>query len=241
MENQVNNKKKIGKIISASVTAVLILTVVLCLFVVVQVLSKGYVTIGGKSFFKVVTGSMEPNLMIGELIMTDDVCIDDLQLGDVISFRSQAADMYGVVITHRVVDIDKSSEGKTVLLTKGDNNLSADGGYVYESNYVGKVVWSSGSSAFSSVFSFISGSYGFFACIVFPSILIFGFLLSNSIKNIKRDMKKLIETEELQKEKVKSEQSQQNSESYEEMCLRIKQELIEELKASEETTQPKTE
>lgn len=241
MENQVNNKKKVGKIISASVTALLIATIAFCLIVVVQVLSKGYVSIGGKSFFKVVTGSMEPNLSIGELIMTDDVKIDDLKLGDVISFRSQESDMYGVIITHRVVDISKTSEGKTVLLTKGDNNLSADGGYVYETNYVGKVIWSSGGSTFSSIFTFISGSYGFFACIVFPSILIFAFMLSSSIKNIKKDMKKLIEAEEQEKEKNQNTQSQQSQESYDEMCLRIKQELLEELKASEESTQPKTE
>ena len=183
-----------------------------------------------------ITGSMEPNLMVGELIMTDDVSINDIQLGDIISFRSQSADMYGNIITHRVVDIDKTAEGKTILLTKGDNNLSSDGSYVYESNYVGKVVWSSGNSAFSGLLSFTTGSYGFFSCVVFPSVLIFGIILGNSVKSIKRDMKELVEAE--QKEKTILLQSQ---ETYEEMCLRIKQELIEELKGSEESIHSKTE
>ena len=237
MEIKETKHRRVGKIISSAVTVLLIVTVCFCLFVIVQVMSRGYVSIGGHSFFKVVTGSMEPNLKVGELIMTDDVPIDDLKLGDVISFRSQSVDMYGNIITHRVVDIGKTAEGQTILLTKGDSNLSADGQYVYQSNYVGKVVWSSGNSKISSFLTFATGSYGFLACVVLPSILIFAVVLSSSVKNIKKDMQRLVEAEQKQKAAAPV----QADETYEEMCSRIKQELIEELKGSEESIQSKTE
>jgi len=238
MEKQETKQRRVGKIISSAVTVLLIITTCFCLFVIVQVMSKGYVSLGGYSFFKVVTGSMEPNLRVGELIITDDIPIEKLQLGDIVSFRSQSADMYGNIITHRVVDMGKNSEGEIILLTKGDNNLSTDSSYVYKSNYVGKVVWSSGNSIISSLITFATGSYGFLACVVLPSILIFAILLSSSVKNIKKDIQRLVEDEQKAKEKVSELQTE---EIYEEMCLRIKQELVEELKGSEESVQSKTE
>jgi len=238
MEKQETKQRRVGKIISSAVTVLLIITTCFCLFVIVQVMSKGYVSLGGYSFFKVVTGSMEPNLRVGELIITDDIPIEKLQLGDIVSFRSQSADMYGNIITHRVVDMGKNSEGEIILLTKGDNNLSTDSSYVYKSNYVGKVVWSSGNSIISSLITFATGSYGFLACVVLPSILIFAIVLSSSVKNIKKDIQRLVEDEQKAKEKVSELQTE---EIYEEMCLRIKQELVEELKGSEESVQSKTE
>lgn len=239
MENKETKQRRVGKIISSAVTVLLVITVCFCLFVIVQVMSRGYVSLGGHSFFKVVTGSMEPNLKVGELIMTDDMPIEQLKIGDVVSFRSQSADMYGNIITHRVVDMGKNSEGEVILLTKGDNNLSADGSYVYKSNYVGKVVWSSGNSKISSLLKFATGSYGFLACVLLPSILIFTVVLSSSVKNIKKDMQRLVEDE--QKAKQEAAEPPRAEETYEEMCLRIKQELIEELKGSEESVQQKTE
>ena len=238
MEKQETKQRRVGKIISSAVTVLLIITTCFCLFVIVQVMSKGYVSLGGYSFFKVVTGSMEPNLRVGELIITDDIPIEKLQLGDIVSFRSQSADMYGNIITHRVVDMGKNSEGEIILLTKGNNNLSTDSSYVYKSNYVGKVVWSSGNSIISSLITFATGSYGFLACVVLPSILIFAIVLSSSVKNIKKDIQRLVEDEQKAKEKVSELQTE---EIYEEMCLRIKQELVEELKGSEESVQSKTE
>lgn len=236
------NKKLLKKILSSAATALLVITVCLCLFVVVQVLGKGYVSFGKYSFFRVVTPSMEPNLMVGEIILTKDVPIEEVQMEDIVSFRSQSADMFGTIITHRVVDIDRAEDGQRRLLTKGDANLSVDGRYVLESNLVGKVVWSSGDSAISSLLSFVSGRYGFFACIVLPSVLILALVLSSSVKTIKQDMKKLVmsveEQDKAQLADVKSEVI--SSQEYDQMCQRIREELIEELKASEDT-QPKTE
>ena len=46
------------------VTVLLVLAVALCLYVVVQVLSNGYANIGGFMMFRVVTGSMEPEIPV---------------------------------------------------------------------------------------------------------------------------------------------------------------------------------
>ena len=70
------SKKIISKIISTLITLVLILSVFLCFTVIKQIREQGYVSILGHSFFKVITGSMSPEIEIGELIHTQAQDID---------------------------------------------------------------------------------------------------------------------------------------------------------------------
>ena len=234
------DKKRCNKIISVLSTIVLVCAICFCFVIVAQILGKGYVTLSGYSFFRVVTPSMEPNLMVGEIILTDDVPIEEIQLQDIISFRSISADTFGTIITHRVIDIERDENGQKRFLTKGDANLSIDGKYVTEDNYVGKVVWTSGDSAIQKVFSFVSGRYGFLACVVFPCVLILSFALSYGVKSIKNDVKVLVSTVE-QNRLENSKEIMPAEESYEEICHRIREELIEELKNSEDAKKSKTE
>ncbi len=234
------DKKRCNKIVSLIATLVLVVSVCFCVVIIAQILGKGYVTLNGYSFFRVVTPSMEPNLSVGEVIITDDLPMEDIQVGDVISFRSMSADMFGTVITHRVIDIERDEAGQKRFLTKGDANLSIDGKYVVEENFVGKVIWSSGNSAIQKIFSFVSGRYGFLACVVFPTVLILAFVLSYGIKSINNNMKTLIlAVEENKLEKSKDEKIAEQS--YDEMYQRIRNELIEELKNSEGAQKHKTE
>ena len=236
MEKREQNRKLRNKIVSIAATVLLALTVLLCLSCVVQLLSKGYVSLFGHSFFRVVTGSMEPTLSVGELIVTKDEPIDRVAVGDIVSFRSQSADMLGTIITHRVVEIDVNDSGETLLLTKGDANLSVDGRYVSDDNFIGRVIWTSDDSVVAAVLSFISGRYGFVACIVLPSVLLLSLILSQSISAIKSDMKKLVESLEKQKQvDSAAKKTEDNQEYYEKMCQQIRAELIEELKNCEDT------
>ncbi len=235
------DKKLIKKIISIAASVILAVTICLCLFVVVQVLSKGYASFGSYSFFKVVTPSMEPSIAVGEVIVTKSVAMDEVEVGDVVSFHSQAPDMFGMIITHRVVEIDTAENGEKCFLTKGDANLSVDGRYVLESNFIGKVTWTSGKAFISSFVKFVSTGYGFIACIAFPLILILTFVLNSGIKHLKKDMNELvknIEQANLNENTVEKDISKQE---YEEMYARIKKELMEELTDSEDTQSAKTE
>ena len=58
------------------VTVLLVLAVAFCLYTVIQVLSNGYVNIGGFMMFRVVTGSMEPSIPVGALLLTKETTID---------------------------------------------------------------------------------------------------------------------------------------------------------------------
>ena len=237
------NKKFVKKIISTAASVILALTICFCLFVVVQVLGKGYASLGKYSFFKVVTPSMEPNLAVGEVIINKAVKMDDIKVGDVISFRSQSPDMFGMIITHRVVEIDFDENNQKRFLTKGDANLSVDGRYVLESNFIGKVIWTSGQSFVSKFVKFVSSGYGFVACIAFPLILILSFVLNSGIKHIRQDINSIVDTMEQQNntEVLPEIENEISKQEYEEMCERIKEELMEELTDSEDTQSVKTE
>lgn len=234
-----NNKKLRNKILSAVSTAMLVVTGCFCAFVAVQVIANGYVSVAGYSFFRVVTPSMEPTLCVNEIIITDAVPMEQVKADDIVSFRSQSADMFGTIITHRVMEIHTDENGETCFLTKGDANLSVDGRYVVKSNFVGKMVWSSGDSILSSVFTFISSKQGFIACVVLPCLLLLILVLKSSVKNINKNIGQLIDA--LDKQEKLKEVNPENSEEYDEMYERIRKELIEELTASENTQETKIE
>ncbi len=237
-----NKDKNIrNKIISAIVSVLLVASVFVCLFVVIQVLSNGYVSIGGYSFFKVVTGSMEPEIPVGALILSEETEMNDIEIGEVVCFRSKSPDMLGKIITHRVIEIIEAEDGTLQLVTKGDANLSLDGYYVTAQNLIGKVVWQSGSGKFSGVLNFLSNKFGFLSCIAFPALLILTLILRDNVKTMQQDIKRISEQLET-RETASGRNTPVNgtqAEDYEQMRERIRAELIEELNQIDKTEQPK--
>ena len=75
-----SRRKKAGNIISSAVLAAAIL---FCFCVLVQVSVKGYVSVGGFSLFRVVTGSMEPTISTGSLIISKNEDINNIKEGAV--------------------------------------------------------------------------------------------------------------------------------------------------------------
>ena len=218
--------------ISLLVTVLLILAVLLCLYVVVQVLSNGYVNIGGFMMFRVVTGSMEPTIHVGALLVTQEVEIGSVQLNDIICFRTQEAEIWGKIVTHRVVDSIPLADGTVLLETKGDANLVADGYYVNQDNFVGKVIWYTGDdSVLASIFSFFTNEVGFLACIVFPCLLLVSMILKDCVKNIRKELEAAMEELESQEEDDwrNDPLCGMTQEEYNEMYERIRAEIMEEL------------
>ena len=68
-------------------------------------MSQGYVQFFGNSLFRVVTGSMEPTISTGALMITREVDINTIALNDIVCFRTQEAAIWGKIVTHRVVEI----------------------------------------------------------------------------------------------------------------------------------------
>ncbi len=70
--------------------------------------------------FIVLSGSMEPEIMTGDMVLVKKTDAGNLQKGDVISYKSGEA-----VITHRIVDVT-AEDGEVRYVTQGDANDSPD-------------------------------------------------------------------------------------------------------------------
>lgn len=219
--------------ISVLVTILLILTVLLCMYVVVQVMSNGYANIGGFMMFRVVTGSMEPTIPTGALMVTREVPIENIRLNDIICFRTQEAAIWGKIVTHRVVEVLQTVDGSVLFRTQGDANLVADGYLVDAGNFVGKVIWHTGDdSVLAGIFSFFTNKVGFLGCIVFPCLLFAGMILKDCVVNIRSELQETLRQLEQPEEEpdwANDPLCGMTQEEYNEMYERIRAELMEEL------------
>lgn len=216
------------KLGSALSTLVLVIAIVICLSVIIQVTTNGYVQFGGYSLFRVVTGSMEPELPVGSLLVCKETPMEQIQMGDIVCFRSLNPKMLGKVITHRVIAIQNASDGSLLLETKGDANLTADSEFVSQNNLIGKVNHSAkDDNIMASVVDVMTDKIGFLILILFPTLLIAGFILRSCMMNMRRDIETALEEE---KQAKKAQNQLYTAEEYAAMLARIKQELLEELK-----------
>jgi signal peptidase I len=230
-----NIYKKIGSALS---TLALVISLILCLTVVTQVVSNGYVQIGGLSLFRVVTGSMEPELPVGSLLICQETSIQQIQEGDIICFRSRNPQIMGKIITHRVIDITTSGEGELLLETKGDANLSADSEFVTAKNLIGRVNhYAKDGNLMASLVNVLTDRIGFLMLILFPTLLIAGFILRSCMTNMRRDIEEALEEEKRQKAEG---ERLYTDEEYAAMLERISRELLEEMTQGAEENDEKT-
>ncbi len=80
----------------------------------------------------VISGSMSPEIDVGDVVVVRKVPVEDIQVGDVIQYKQG-----DTTIIHRVVEIRNQSA--PVFITKGDADNSPDPSPVYPSQILGKV------------------------------------------------------------------------------------------------------
>jgi signal peptidase len=217
--------------ISILVTVMLVLAVALCLYVAIQLVSNGYTSVGGYSMFRVVTGSMEPTIPTGALLIAQETSVEEIETGDIICFRTKEAEIAGKIVTHRVVERLKTAEGSVLFRTQGDANLAVDSYFVEQDHLIGKVIWHTGDdSKMASIFSFFSNGLGFLGCIVLPCLLLAGLILRECMSNIRREMENALQELEEAPEQTDP-LCGMTPEEYKQMYERISAELIEELMA----------
>ena len=104
--------------------------ILVCVVVLAAVFLMGSRLVGFR-VFNIVSGSMEPQYSVGDLIYVQEVDPASVKPGDVITFVLNE-DL--VVATHRVTRIDAE---KQRFYTKGDANETEDGGSVHFKNLIG--------------------------------------------------------------------------------------------------------
>lgn len=90
--------------------------------------------LGGYKSFMVLSGSMEPAILIGDIIITH--VQEQYVKNDAITFYGEE----NRVVTHRIVSISQE-KSQTRFDTKGDANRSEDDASIYQAAIIGKVIF----------------------------------------------------------------------------------------------------
>ena len=71
----------------------------------------------------VISGSMEPGIGTGDLLIARNLATDDVEVGDVVTLHSEMTDK---LVTHRVTEISPNPDGTWEIMMKGDANDEPD-------------------------------------------------------------------------------------------------------------------
>lgn len=91
----------------------------------------------GYRAYNILSGSMEPELSIGDLVIVQAVPAEELQNGDIVTYYP--TDNEGTTVTHRVVST-MLKDGQVVIETKGDAVDQSDP-LIYGESVIGVVVF----------------------------------------------------------------------------------------------------
>ncbi len=165
----------------------------------------------GYSVFRVMTGSMEPEIREDSLLVVQKTPPEDIAPGDVISFFSPDPMLEGAVNTHRVVRIEKEN-GRTQFITKGDANVIEDTYPTDASALVGRVVFQS--YGLGKTVSLLSNPLVFGIIILLPLLVILLMNLYRAVR-IAADIAKKEEEEAVRKalEEIKAKQDAEHKET----------------------------
>ena len=200
----------IFKLFNAAAIALILASVFVLLSVVLT--PAGQVPqVLGYSVFRVMTGSMEPEIREDSLLVVQKTPPEDIAPGDIISFFSPDPMLEGAVNTHRVARVEKEN-GRIQFITKGDANVIEDTYPVDASALVGRAVFKS--YGLGRVVSLLANPLVFGIIILLPLLVILLMNLYRAVR-IAADIAKKEEEEAVRKalEEIKAKQNAEHKEN----------------------------
>jgi signal peptidase len=190
-----NKKGKVSRIAKGVVIVILSIILIMNVYVFIQTKTKpnSVPSLFGYKPFIVLSGSMENEIYVGDLVIVKEVDPKTLQVNDIIAFR----DSENYVTTHRIINVVNTDKGKC-FETKGDANNTKDNDIVCSDSIEGK--YSSKIHAIGNAILFIQQPLGFAVMMLSIFIIcILIFFISNRKINQKITDEELKEFEEFKK------------------------------------------
>ena len=161
-----------------------ILTIVIIfisIIIVVQKVTNNQESFFGFRIFRVQTGSMIPKYQVGDIILVRETDPDKIKIGDDVTYEGTTGAMKGMLVTHRVIDIEEV-EGKKVFHTKGIANNLEDP--VVSEEQINGVVQTK-MYILSLICVLLNNKYVFYFCGILPLTIYVAFRIFKG-KNVKR-------------------------------------------------------
>jgi signal peptidase I len=124
-------------------------------------------TLFGFQSFAVLSGSMEPTIGTGDVVVVRTIAPLDARIGDVVTFRSP--ENPGKLVTHRATSIRASGETVT-FVTKGDANTGSERWSIAAGGTIGKVEYRIPKLGY--VTNRVGSRFGRFAFLVLPALVL---------------------------------------------------------------------
>lgn len=124
MEKVKNNKalKLIGNILY---TIVFILVLLVLIVAILQRASNNTLSLKGYRIFSVATGSMVPKYNVSDVLLSKEIDVKDIQVGDDVVYIGKEGSFKNRVVTHQVIS-KTEQDGKYKFITKGIANTEED-------------------------------------------------------------------------------------------------------------------
>ena len=203
--------------VTTIIGAVLCVILIPILIINITLIFKSYTAkdevpkIGGYCPLIVLTGSMEPEISSGDLIIVKQIDGSDVKVGDVIAFFDPDGNGKSV-LTHRVNQI-LDEGGKLSFKTKGDANNAEDRLAVDSDKIVGlyiRCIPGAGNAAM-----FMQTTAGLIICVILPLILLVGYDVIRRRRldkiNLEDTAALLAELEELKAQKAQQEKNKEDN------------------------------
>lgn len=136
------------------------------------------------SAYTIVSPSMVPTINVLDVVVTMRVnSPEDIEKGDIVTFNSTDYRYSGVLVTHRILDIEKTSNGEYLFTTKGDNNNTQDSSRISFNEIYGRVLFRIPKIGYIQYY--LSSILGWVAIIIAPAVMIIGYDIYKLIKTIR--------------------------------------------------------
>lgn len=116
-----------------------IFCLILTAIIILQKVTNSNKSIAGYRIFRVITGSMEPEYDVGEVVISKEMPPKDIKVGDDIVYLGTYGDYNGKIIMHKVVAIDEDEKGNLTFHAKGLHSASVEDPQIKENQIYGVV------------------------------------------------------------------------------------------------------
>ncbi len=173
-------KKALGKIGTVLSYALVILEIVLILFVIVSKAGGQLPTVFGYQMFQVVTPSMEPEIMVGDIIISKAYNKEDLEVGDVITYIGREGDLSGKRITHKVIEVNGDK-----IVTQGVAAGTSPDPAITKDDVIGVMTYKT--VVLDKVYKVISSTPGFILLLVLPLVIMIIYEFRDLVRQIRKE------------------------------------------------------
>lgn len=184
-------------------TILVILVVLILLVVALQRFSNNTITLGGFRIFNILTGSMEPEYKVGDILVTKEIDPKEIKIGDDITYLGKEGDFVGKIVTHRVKAVIPEENGDYKFITQGLANGIADP-EITASQIQGKVIYKTVILSFIS--KLVNNLYSMYFVIVVPMAII----IFVNVRRIYLDIVNKDEDDEEDEDNTESDNNKEN-------------------------------